>query len=78
MNWEYDCVRLQKFAIDRKECANDGICYCAPVFGARGQVSAAISSSMPKSRLRNGEQEKAIIAAVRATAEQVALDLQRD
>ncbi|HEV2273407.1 MAG TPA: IclR family transcriptional regulator [Acidobacteriaceae bacterium] len=78
LNQEYDCVRLQKFAIDREECAYDGICFCAPIFGAGGQVSAAISSSMPKSRLRSGEHEKAIIAAVRATAEQVALDLQRD
>ena len=78
LNREFENVRLQKFAIDREECAYDGICFCAPIFGAAGQVSAAISASMPKSRVRDGKHEKAIIAAVRATAEQIALDLQRD
>jgi DNA-binding IclR family transcriptional regulator len=72
---EYESIRLQKFAVDREECAYDGICFSVPIFGVNGQVSAAISSSMPKTRLRNLEHEKAIIAAVRATAEQIALDL---
>ena len=72
---EYEDIRLQKYAIDREECAYDGICFCAPIFGPNGQVSAAISTSMPKTRLRNTEHEKAIIAAVRATAEQIALNL---
>ncbi len=65
----------QKYAIDREECAYDGICFCAPIFGPNGQVSAAISSSMPKTRLRDAEHEQAIIAAVRACADQVASDL---
>ncbi|HEY4045329.1 MAG TPA: IclR family transcriptional regulator [Acidobacteriaceae bacterium] len=74
---EYESIRLHKFAVDREECAYDGICFSVPIFGPNGQVSAAISSSMPKTRLRNAEHEKAIIAAVRATAEQIALDLQK-
>jgi DNA-binding IclR family transcriptional regulator len=74
---EYESIRLHKFAVDREECAYDGICFSVPIFGANGQVSAAISTSMPKTRLRNVEHEKAIIAAVRATAEQIAIDLQK-
>jgi DNA-binding IclR family transcriptional regulator len=76
LNREYESVRLQQFAIDREECAYDGICFCVPVLGVNGQVSAAISSSMPKTRLRDEDHEKTIIAALRATAEQLALDLQ--
>ena len=77
LSQEYECIRLQKYAIDREECAYDGICFCAPIFGPNGQVSAAISSSMPKTRLRDTAHEEAIVAAVRATAEQLALDLRK-
>jgi len=77
LNREYEDIRLQKYAIDREECAYDGICFCTPIFGPNGQVSAAISSSMPKTRLRDTAQEESIIATVRATAEQLALDLRK-
>jgi DNA-binding IclR family transcriptional regulator len=73
---EYENIRLQKFAIDREECAPDGICFCVPIFGAGGQVSSAISLSLPKTRLRGPEQETSIIAALRATADQLALDFE--
>lgn len=76
LNREFESVRLQQFAIDREECAYDGICFSVPIFSANGQVSAAISSSIPKMRVRDAEHEKEIIAAARATAEQLALDLQ--
>jgi DNA-binding IclR family transcriptional regulator len=76
LNREYENVRLQKFAVDREECAPGGICFSVPVFGTGGQVSAAISLSMPKTRLRDVEHEKSIIAALRATADQLALDLE--
>ncbi len=74
---EYDGIRLQQFAIDREECALDGICFSVPIFGPNGQVSAAISSSMPKTRLHDAAHEEAIITAVRATAEQIAQDLKK-
>jgi DNA-binding IclR family transcriptional regulator len=74
---EYDGIRLQKYAIDREECAYDGICFCAPIFGPNGQVSAAMSTSMPKTRLRDSAHEEAIIAAVLATADQLSLDLRK-
>jgi IclR family acetate operon transcriptional repressor len=74
---EYENIRQQKYAIDREECAYDGICFCAPVFGANGQVSAALSSSMPKTRLRDTAHEQEIIATVQATAEQLSADLKK-
>ena len=77
LSQEYEGIRQQKYAIDREECAYDGICFSVPVFGPNGQVSAAISSSMPKTRLRDTAHEESIIAAVRATAEQLALDLRK-
>jgi IclR family acetate operon transcriptional repressor len=73
---EYENVRLQKFAVDREECAPGGICFSVPIFGSGGQVSAAISLSMPKTRLHNSDQEKAIIVALRTTAGQLAIDFQ--
>ena len=77
LNREYEEIRSQKYAIDREECALDGICFSTPIFGPNGQVSAAISSSMPKTRLRDAAHEKEIIAEVRATAEQIASDLRQ-
>jgi DNA-binding IclR family transcriptional regulator len=73
---EYENIRLQKFAVDREECAPGGICFSVPVFGVGEQVSAAISLSMPKTRLRNPEQERLIIATLRAAANQLASDLE--
>jgi DNA-binding IclR family transcriptional regulator len=77
LSQEYEGIRRRKYAIDREECAHDGICFSAPIFAPNGQVSAAISSSMPKTRLHDMAHEQSIIAAVRATAEQLALDLQK-
>ena len=73
---EYENIRLQKFAVDREECAPGGICFSVPIFGAGEQVSAAISLSMPKTRLRNPEQERLIITTLRAAAKQLASDLE--
>jgi IclR family acetate operon transcriptional repressor len=75
LNLEYERIRLQKCAIDREECNDGGVCFCVPIFGLNGQVSAAISSSMPKTRLKDKAHEEAIIASVRAAAEQLALEL---
>ena len=77
LNQEFENVRTRHFAVDREECALDGICFSVPIFSASGQVSAAISTSLPKMRLRDAEHEQAIIANIRTTAEQMALDLQK-
>lgn len=72
---EYENICAQRFAVDREECANDGICFSVPVFGRNDEVSAAISISMPKFRLRGEEHEMSIIGALRATASTLARDL---
>ena len=72
---EYERIREQGFAVDREECANDGICFSIPIFGSDEEVSAAISLSMPKFRLRSTEQEESIIAALRNTGSALARDL---
>lgn len=75
---EYDGIREQGFAIDREEAVPEGVCFSAPIVGPNEQVAAAISLSMPKMRLRNVEHEESIIAAVRAGARQIALDLRNN
>ena len=72
---EYDRVRQQKYAIDREECTYDGVCFSVPVFDNAGQVSAAISVSIPKGRVRDAEYEGQIIAALHRTTERLTQDL---
>ena len=73
---EYESIRDQGFAVDREECANDGICFSVPIFSPGDEVSAAISLSMPKFRLRGTENEESIIASLRKTASTLARDLE--
>jgi DNA-binding IclR family transcriptional regulator len=72
---EFDRILLQKFAIDREECTYDGICFSVPVFEVGGQVSAAMSMSLPKSRLKDAKHEALIIEALKASAARVTADL---
>jgi IclR family acetate operon transcriptional repressor len=72
---EYESICYQRFAVDREECDNDGICFSVPIFGPNEEVSAAISLSMPKFRLRGEEQEASIIAALRGTTTTIARNL---
>ena len=73
---EWEHIQLQRFAVDREESVYDGVCFAVPIFGESGEVNAAISVSLPKSRLRNGEHEAAIIEGLTAAAAQIAADLQ--
>ena len=75
LNREYDRIRAQGFAVDREECATDGICFSIPITLAGEQVPAAISLSMPKSRLRDKAHELTILAALRTSAGKLAADL---
>jgi DNA-binding IclR family transcriptional regulator len=71
---EFSRVLADKFATDREESVPDGICFAVPVFNAAGEVNLALSSSLPKMRLRDQDHEKAIVAALRATAEKISAD----
>jgi DNA-binding IclR family transcriptional regulator len=73
---EFERVRNQRFATDREESVYDGVCFAVPIFGPVEQVSAAISVSIPKLRLRDGEQEETIKDAARAAAERFANEFQ--
>lgn len=75
LSQEYERVRVQKYAIDREECTSDGICFSVPVFDL-GEVSAAISVSIPKSRVRDAAHEGLILTALQRTAERLTLDLE--
>jgi IclR family acetate operon transcriptional repressor len=72
---EWERVRLEKFAVDREESVYDGVCFAVPIFGEAGAVNAAISLSLPKSRLRNAEHEAVVVKALTTAATQIAADL---
>jgi DNA-binding IclR family transcriptional regulator len=72
---EYARVREQKFATDLEESVSDGHCFGVPIFGSTGDVGAAISLSLPKARVGDDDRRKSILAALGATAGQIALEL---
>jgi IclR family acetate operon transcriptional repressor len=73
---EFDHVRNQRFATDREESVYDGVCFAVPIFAPGEQVSAAISVSIPKARVRDGEHEQIIINAAKAAAQRFASEFQ--
>jgi len=75
---EFARVRQQSFATDLEESVCDGHCFGVPIFGSAGHVGAAISVSLPKSRVLDAGHRTAILAALRATADQIAADLRGD
>ena len=78
LDQEFAQVRQQKSASDLEESVADGHCFAVPIFGSAGDVGAAISVSLPKARVLDGEHRKTILAALRATADQIAADLRVD
>ena len=72
---EFSRVLAEKFATDREESVADGICFGVPIFSAAGEVNVALSASVPKMRVRDQDHEKAIITALRATAENISADV---
>jgi IclR family acetate operon transcriptional repressor len=71
---EFRRIRAEKFAADREESVPDGICFGVPVFNPVGEVNVALSSSLPKMRVRDRDHEKAIVSALRATADKISAD----
>jgi IclR family acetate operon transcriptional repressor len=78
LDQEFVHVREQKFATDLEESVCDRHCFGVPIFGAGGEVGAAISVSLPKARVLDAEHRKAILAGLRAAADQIASDLSGD
>jgi DNA-binding IclR family transcriptional regulator len=73
---EFARVRERKSATDLEEPVSDGNCFGVPIFGSAGDVGTAISVSLPKARVTDADHRKAILAALRTMAGQVAADLQ--
>ena len=78
LDQEFARVRQQRFATDLEESVSDGHCFAVPIFGSAGDVGAAISVSLPKARALDADFGKAILTALRATAERIAADLRGD
>jgi DNA-binding IclR family transcriptional regulator len=68
---EFARVREEGFATDREESVPHGICFGVPIFNAGREVKVALSTSFPKARVRDEAHEQAIVAALRATSEQI-------
>lgn len=73
---EFARVRERKSATDLEESVSDGNCFGVPIFGSAGDVGTAISVSLPRARVTDADHRKAILAALRTMAGQVAADLQ--
>jgi len=66
---EFERIREQGFAADREESVADGYCFAVPIANRNGEVSAAISLSLPTMRMRQPEaQTERFVAALRAAA----------
>jgi len=74
---EFARVRAQNFAVDREETVPDGICFGVPIRGESTEVTAAVSVSIPKMRLRDAKHEKAIVAAITAVADRISTELRQ-
>jgi DNA-binding IclR family transcriptional regulator len=72
---EFEDVRTRMFATDREESVPDGCCFAVPILNQSGNVTSAISTSIPKVRIRGEAHEQAIIEALRTTAANISADL---
>lgn len=71
---EFRQICADGYATDREESVPGGICFGVPVFDPAGEVHVALSTSVPKMRVRDNSIEKGIVAALRATAEKISTD----
>ena len=59
------------YSLDAEESALEGCCFGAPIQDASGAVYAALSLSMPKSRMKPAALRPRVIAAVRRAADRI-------
>jgi len=69
---EFKRVREQGYALDSEETTLDGQCFGCPILMGDGEVLAAISMSMPKSRVGSAENQQKLIDGVVRTARAIA------
>jgi IclR family acetate operon transcriptional repressor len=73
---ELDIISARGYSLDTEECVPEGCCFGAPIRGRRGGVSAAISVSLPRMRVRGDDGRERLIAAVCRAAGHAAADLE--
>lgn len=74
---EYERVRARGYSTDLEESVLEGCCFGAAIRGPGEQVSAAISVSLPKMRIRDDQAQARIIASVRHAADAISEDLKK-
>ena len=72
---ELEAIRSRGYSTDLEESVLEGCCFGAPIRDAAGQVTSAISLSMPKMRLTSDLRER-IVTAVRNAAGRISETLQ--
>jgi len=65
---EFRRVREQGYALDSEETTVDGQCFGCPILTGDGEVLAAVSMSMPKTRVGTAENRQKLIDGVIRTA----------
>ncbi len=74
---EFRRVREQGYALDNEETTLDGQCFGCPIFTGDGEVLAAISLSMPKSRVGSAENQRKLVDSVVSTARAISKEWER-
>jgi DNA-binding IclR family transcriptional regulator len=69
---EFERVRSRGYSTDIEESVLDGCCFGVPILDARGNAIAALSISAPKTRVRDDQLQKRIVASLRRAAEGIA------
>jgi IclR family acetate operon transcriptional repressor len=73
---EYERIRARGFSTDAEESNLGGSCFGMAIFSAPGKVDAAISLSMPTSRMPADEaRQQRIVQALRDAAEEISRKL---
>lgn len=75
---EFRRVREQGYAVDNEETTLDGQCFGAPITMADGEVLAAISMSLPVTRVGSDERKQQLIKGVIRTARAISSALSPD
>ncbi len=71
----FERIRELGYAEDCEESVLEGICFAVPIFTESGEVPAALSTSIPKVRVRGKEHVESVLAALKACAAQIGADL---
>jgi len=69
---EFERVRALGYSTDLEESVLEGCCFGVPILDPHGDAIAAISVSSPKTRVRDEQLQKRLIAALRRAAATIA------